>query len=158
MDELQRKRADVLASANLIFFCEDKDGNYFAGDKVVDFMRDCDIDLQEIEKIQSEKIGVIHRLELEDFIDCMQFGEDSLRAIAIVNGFNVVIHIEEGAIPLIIGSLEALGKRFFSFGASMKYIWCGFNTAVDDHKMIHDFLVEVYPLHGEEMFNGALNL
>ncbi len=154
MDQDQRKRADILASANLVVFYEDEEGNLFTSDKIADFMRDCDIKLDIIDKIESEKIGIFHRLELPDYVDCMQFGEDALRALAIANHFDVVVHVEESAILRIMDSLEALGKRFFYFGASMKYIWCGFNTAIDGQQMIRDFLIKVYPLHGEEMFKS----
>lgn len=156
MDKEQRERADILASANLAVFYEDKEGNFFTSDEVMNFMRDCDIRLNVIEKIESEKIGVFHRLELADYIDCMQFGEDTLRAFAIVNNFDLLVHVEESTIPLLVDSLEALGRRFFYFGASMRYIWCGFNTASDDHGMIRELLVKLYPLHGGEMLNSHL--
>lgn len=154
MDQEERKRADVLAQANVVVFYEDEEGNFFTSDVIADFMRDCNIKLEIIDKIDSEKIGIFHRLDLADYVDCMQFGEDALRALAIANHFDVVVHVEESAILRIADSLEALGKRFFYFGASMKYIWCGFNSAVDGKQMIRDFLIKVYPLHGEEMFNS----
>lgn len=154
MDIEEAEKAEIFANANLISFFKDIEGKYYTSDKMIELMKYNEIKLNIIEEIPSEKVKLLHNLLPREYADCMRFGDDVLRAFGYVNGFDVLIYINERAINEYAHELQKLGTRFFNYGPRLAYMWCGFNSKKDDLEVIHSLLLKLFPEEGEKMFKS----
>jgi hypothetical protein len=154
MDAEEAEKAEIFADANLISFFKDSEGKYYSSDKMIELMKYNEIKLNILEEIPSEKVKLFHNLLPREYADCMRFGDDVLRAFGYINGFDVLIYIDERAIKEYAHELQELGPRFFNYGPRLAYMWCGFNSKRDDPLVIHSLLIKLYPKEGEQMFKS----